>query len=139
MAEQNEDDKTEEPTPRRLEQAREKGDIIYSPEVGAALSLVAATGIVAFMSGPVLAEMARSLIGFIAMPDQLSAEPGALRAIAGHLALRLLGIFALAALALAVAGLAARYVQDRPTFTGQRMIPKPEKLNPVQGFKRVFG
>ncbi len=50
MAEQDDDDKTEEPTPRKLEQAREKGDIIYSPEVGAALSLIAATAIVAFMS-----------------------------------------------------------------------------------------
>ena len=47
------DDKTEEPTPRKLEQAREKGDIVYSPEVGAALSLIALTAIVAFMSGPI--------------------------------------------------------------------------------------
>ncbi len=70
MAEQNDDDKTEEPTPRKLEQAREKGDIVYSAEVGAALSLIAATAIVAFMSGPIVGEMARSFIGFLAMPDQ---------------------------------------------------------------------
>ncbi|MGQ0531902.1 MAG: EscU/YscU/HrcU family type III secretion system export apparatus switch protein, partial [Caulobacteraceae bacterium] len=50
MAEQD-DERTEEPTPRKLEQAREKGDIIYSPEVGTALSLIAVTGIVAFMAG----------------------------------------------------------------------------------------
>jgi flagellar biosynthetic protein FlhB len=139
MAEQNQDDKTEEPTPKRLEQAREKGDIVYSPEVGAALSLIAATGIVAFLSGPILADLARSLVGFISMPDQLSAEPASLRAISASLALKLLGVFALAAVALASAGLAARYVQDRPTFTAQRMTPKLEKLDPVQGFKRVFG
>jgi flagellar biosynthetic protein FlhB len=139
MAEQNEDDKTEEPTPRRIEQAREKGDIIYSAEIGAALSLLAATGIVAFMSGPIVADMARSFISFLAMPDQLSAEPAALRAIGGAVSLKLLTIFALAAIALVVAGFAARYVQDRPTFTAQRMSPKLDKLNPAQGFKRVFG
>ncbi len=139
MAEENDDDKTEEPTPRKLEKAREKGDIVYSPEVGAALSLIAVTGIVAFMSGPILSELARSLVGFIAMPDQYSAEPRALIAIGGLVALKGLGIFALAALALGVAGLAARYVQDRPTFTGERLTPKLDKLNPAKGFKRVFG
>jgi len=139
MAEQNDDDKTEEPTPRKLEKAREKGDIVYTPEVGAALSLIAATGIVAFMSGPIVSDMARSFIGFLAMPNQYSAEPGSLLAIGAMVGLKLLGIFALAAIALGVAGLAARYVQDRPTFTGERMAPKFDKLNPVDGFKRVFG
>jgi flagellar biosynthetic protein FlhB len=133
------DDRTEEPTPRKLEKAREQGDIIYSAEVGAALSLIAATAIVAFMSGPIAAEMARGLIGFLAMPDQLSADPGSLRAIAINVGLKLLAVFGLAALALAVAGLGARFVQDRPTFTGQRLTPKLEKLNPFEGFKRVFG
>jgi flagellar biosynthetic protein FlhB len=139
MAEQNDDDKTEEPTPRKLEQARERGDIIYSPEVSAALSLVAATSVVAFMSGPIFSEMGRSFIGFLSMPDQYSATPGALRAIGASVGVKLMGIFALAALALGGAGLAARYVQDQPTFTGERLTPKFDKLNPIDGFKRVFG
>src|SRR5690606_28953909 len=124
----DDDDKTEEPTARKLEQAREKGDIVYTPEVGAALSLIAATGIVAFMSGPIVADMARGLIGFLAVPDQFSAEPGSLRAIMTSLVLRLMAVFGLAAIALAAAGLAARYVQDRPTFTGERLTPKLNKL-----------
>jgi flagellar biosynthetic protein FlhB len=138
MAEQD-DEKTEEPTPRKLEQAREKGDIIYTPEVGAALTLIVVTGVVAFMAGPIMAEMARSLIGFVSMPQQFSTEPGPLRAIAGAIGIKLLLIFGLMCVALAAAGLAARYVQDKATFTGERLTPKIEKLNPVEGFKRVFG
>lgn len=139
MAEQNDDDKTEEPTPRKLEQAREKGDIVYSAEVGAALSLLVATGLVAFMAGPVMSQIAHGFIGFLAIPEQLSTEPGSLRAIFGAVLLKLLAIFALVALALAAAGIAARYVQDRPTFTAERLQPKLNKLNPIEGFKRVFG
>jgi flagellar biosynthetic protein FlhB len=139
MAEQNDDDKTEEPTQRKLDQAREKGDIVYSAEVGAALSLIAATGIVAFMSGPIVSQMAHGFIGFLAMPEQMSTEPGALRTIFGHVLLKLLAIFGLVAVALGVAGIAARYVQDRPTFTGEKLAPKLNKLNPMEGFKRVFG
>jgi flagellar biosynthetic protein FlhB len=139
MAEQNDDDKTEEPTPRKIEQAREKGDIIYTPEVGAALSLLVLTAFAAFMAGPILQEMARGFIAFIAMPDQFSAEPGALRAIAAAVSIKTMTIFALVMLAFAAAGIAARYVQDQPTFTSERLAPKLDKLNPVEGFKRVFG
>jgi flagellar biosynthetic protein FlhB len=139
MAEQNDDDKTEEPTSRKLEKARERGDIIYSAEVGAALSLLVATGLVAFMSGPIASELASSFIGFLAMPDQFSAEPGPLRSVMGSIGLKLLGILGLTAIALSVTGIAARYMQDRPTFTAERLTPKLSKLNPVEGFKRTFG
>jgi flagellar biosynthetic protein FlhB len=139
MAEQNDDDKTEEPTPRKIEQAREKGDIIYTPEVGAALSLLVLTVFAAFMAGPMLVSMANSFIGFIAMPDQYSAEPGSLMALAGKVSLKTMAILSLVMLALAAAGIASRYMQDRPTFTGERLTPKISKLNPIEGFKRVFG
>jgi flagellar biosynthetic protein FlhB len=138
MAEQD-DERTEEPTPRKLEQAREKGDIVYSPEVGTALSLIALTAIVAFMAGPVVSEMAHAFIAFLAMPDQFSTQPGALEAIAGQIGLKLLAMFGMMCIALAAAGVASRYIQDRPTFTGERLTPKLEKLNPIEGFKRVFG
>jgi flagellar biosynthesis protein FlhB len=138
MAEQD-DERTEEATPRKLEQAREKGDIIYSPEVGAALSLIVVTGIVAFMSGPIASQLAHAFIGFLSMPEQFSTQPGALEAIAGQVGLKLMAMFGLLCLALAGAGVAARYIQDQPTFTGERLTPKLDKLNPVEGFKRVFG
>jgi len=135
----DDDDKTEEPTQRKLDQAREKGDIIYTPEVGTALSLIALTGIVAFMAGPISAQMARAFIGFLSMPDQYSTQPGALEAILGQIGLRLLAIFGMACLALAGAAVVARYIQDKATFTSEKLAPKLEKLNPMEGFKRVFG
>ncbi|OQW58534.1 MAG: hypothetical protein A4S17_03625 [Proteobacteria bacterium HN_bin10] len=138
MAEQD-DERTEEPTPRKLEQAREKGDIVYSPEVGTALSLIALTAIVAFMAGPIVSQMAHAFIAFLAMPDQFSSQPRALAAIAGQIGLKLLAMFGLMCIALAAAGVASRYIQDRPTFTGEKLTPKMEKLNPIEGFKRVFG
>jgi flagellar biosynthetic protein FlhB len=140
MAEEgDDDDKTEEPTQRKIEKAREQGDIIYSTEVGTAFSLIAATLIVYFMAGPIASDMAHGFLGFLSMPDQLSTEPSALIAIMGAVGIKLLLIFGLASLALAGAGIASRYVQDAPTFTAERLNPKLDKLNPVAGFKRVFG
>jgi flagellar biosynthetic protein FlhB len=135
----DDDERTEEPTQRKLEQAREKGDIIYSTEVGAALSLVAVTCIIAFMSGPIASQLAHGFLGFLSMPDQFSTDPRSLQAIGMAVVMKVVGILALAALALAGAGLASRYLQDQPTFTAERLSPKLDKLNPVEGFKRVFG
>jgi len=135
----DDDERTEEPTQRKLEQAREKGDIVYTPEVGSALSLIAATCVVAFLSGPIVSQMAHGFIGFLAMPDQFSSDPAALRAIGAGVVFKVMGILALAALALAGSSIASRYLQDRPTFTAERLSPKLDKLNPVQGFGRVFG
>ena len=136
---EDDDDRTEEPTQRKLDRAREKGDIIYSTEVGAALSLVAATGILAFLSGPIASHIAYGFIGFLAQPEQFSMEPAALREVAGAAAMKAAGIVSLAALALVLAGFAARYVQDRPTLTAERLNPKIDKLDPIKGFGRVFG
>jgi len=139
MAGSDDDDKTEEPTQQKLDKAREKGDIIYTPEVGAALSLIAATAIVAFMSGPIVNDMARSFIGFLATPDQISTEAGPLTHTMTAILIKLMAILGMTMLALAVAGIASRYLQDRPTFTGDKLSPKLDKLNPMEGFKRVFG
>jgi flagellar biosynthesis protein FlhB len=42
-----EDDKTEEPTQKRIDDARERGEIVYSTEVATAFSLLAVTMLVA--------------------------------------------------------------------------------------------
>jgi flagellar biosynthetic protein FlhB len=135
----DDDERTEEPTQRKLEQAREKGDIIYTPEVGAALSLIAATAIISFLSGPIVNAMGHSFIAFIAMPDQFSADGGTLRAVMFGIILKVMAILGMAGLALAGAGLAARYLQDQPTFTAKRLSPSLDKLDPIKGFGRVFG
>jgi flagellar biosynthetic protein FlhB len=139
MAGQDDDDRTEEPSQRKLDQAREKGDIIYSAEVGAALSLLAATAIVAYLSGPIAVNIGRDFLTFLEAPEQFSTEPAALRAIAQAVVTKALLAFGLASVALALAGLAARYVQDKPTFTAERLNPRVDKLSPIEGFKRVFG
>src|SRR5215813_12851652 len=96
----DDDERTEEPTQRRLQQAREKGDIIYSAEVGTALSLLAATGIIAFLAGPLLSQTAHGFIAFLAMPEQFGADGASLRGVAMSALLKVCGIFGMAGLAL---------------------------------------
>ncbi|MGE3142075.1 MAG: flagellar biosynthesis protein FlhB [Hyphomonadaceae bacterium] len=133
------DDRTEEPTQRKRDEARRKGDIVYSAEVGTALSLLAATLVIGFMAGPIASGVARGFLGFIQSPASYSTDPGSLQAIAFAAVFKVAGVLGLAALTFMLAGLAARYVQDIPTFTAERLNPKLSKLNPAEGAKRVFG
>lgn len=133
------DEKTEEPTQRKLEEARRKGDIVYSTEVGGALSLVSTTLVIAFLAGPIASGFSRRFVGFLSQPAQYAADPSALIGMAAAAVFQVAGILGLAALAFTLAGLAARYIQDAPTFTGERLSPKLDKINPFEGFKRVFG
>lgn len=135
----DDDEKTEEPTQRKLDEARKKGDIIYSQEVGGALSLLCATIVIAFMAGPIATGIARGFVGFLQAPAQMSVSPGALQQMAFVSVIKIAGVLGLAALAFTLAGIASRYLQDLPTFTGERLNPKIEKINPFEGAKRVFG
>lgn len=135
----DDDERTEEPTQRRLDEARRKGDIVYTPEVGAAFSLIGVTIILATLAGPISNSIARSFVVFLQSPDQFSTDPMALRQLIASVAMHAGGAVAMAALALALAGIAARYVQDMPTFSGEKLSPDLNKLNPFEGAKRVFG
>jgi flagellar biosynthetic protein FlhB len=55
------------------------------------------------------------------------------------LLLRVGGAIGLACLLLMLAGVASRLIQDKLAFSGERMKPQLERINPIDGFKRVFG
>lgn len=135
----DDDERTEEPTQRKLDDARSKGDIVYSAEVGGALSLLATTLLIAFLAGPIANALAHNLVRFLQAPDQISADPEALRALAAGEMMQIGAALGMAALTFALTTLAARYLQDVPTFTGERLSPKLDKLNPLEGFKRIYG
>ncbi len=133
------DDKTEEPTQKRIDEARSNGEIVYSAEVATAFSLLAVTMVVAFMAGPVTADLGRLLVGALSNAPQFSTDGHALMKLYAAVGMRVLGAVGLVALALVVAGIAARFVQDLPAWSTKRLAPKLDRINPLEGAKRVFG
>ena len=69
MAEDSDpDSKTEDATPRKLEEARRKGDVAKSPDVAQTLSLMGAAAVVIFGGGYFSTRMAEAFVPFIASP-----------------------------------------------------------------------
>lgn len=136
------DSKTEDATPRKLEEARKKGDVAKSPDVGAAMSLMGATAVVVFGGGYFATQMAESLLPFIAAPHAML---GGLRAGAGveigtralWAAVPFLGAVMLATILGGVGGNVGQI--GGLIFSAEKLKPKWEKLSPMAGFKRIFG
>lgn len=133
--------KTEEATPRKLADARKKGDSAKSPDVASALSLLGAMGVIMAGGGWFATNMAEDLAPFIAAPH---AMVGAFEAGAGvEIGVRALWSIApfLGAVMLAtiIGGAGGNLAQSGLIFTAERMKPKLSKINPIEGFKRIFG
>jgi flagellar biosynthetic protein FlhB len=140
MAEdQDESQKTEEPTAKRLADAFEKGDIVKSQEVNNWVAVAAGATVLAMFGGPMSRHFAQLLQSFIARPETYDPDPDALLALARGLFMQVGAILSMPALLFVGAALAGHVLQNRPSFHLDKLQPKLDKLNPLAGLKRLFG
>ena len=140
MAEQSDQgQRTEEATPKRLEDARKKGDAPKSQEITAA-AMLAAGALGLWLLAPGMSQsIAKTSMSFLSTPHDFVMDAGALQRLFRTVALQLsAGLAGFGILFFAVAIL-ANIVQARPVFTTERMKPKLSKISPISGAKRVFG
>lgn len=140
MAEENEAaSRTEEPTPHKLQQAREKGDVAKTMELPQFASLAAAVGVVALAGGWICRNLAIQLLPFIAHPQSIPLEGLGGMAVARHVLTAALPAVLIVLLAASLAGVAGHLAQTGLMFTPDKMKPDFSKLSPMQGLKRIFG
>jgi flagellar biosynthetic protein FlhB len=140
MAEEAEDDasKTEEPTAKRLQDAREKGQVVASREINHWMLFSGATLAAVFLGASMWQNLSRSIRPFIDRPHEFSFEGAGLqRVIASALIDPMVAILPLLAI-LMVAALAAQLLQNGLLFSAESLVPKFSKISPVAGFKRLF-
>ncbi|GIW18344.1 MAG: flagellar biosynthesis protein FlhB [Tepidiforma sp.] len=129
-------ERTEAPTPKRLRDARQKGDVAHSDEV-VSIGVLLLAVLAMKLLGPALWDsLAAILAQGLGQPvpeltresaQQLARDTAwqTVRAL-----LPLLGLVAVSAVALNVA-------QVGPLFTGQRLKPQLSRINPGAGLKRI--
>lgn len=131
--------KTEEPTPRRLQDARKKGDVPKSQEIPGWFVLASGLVVMGVMGPGMARELSGTLTLFLANPHTMSVDPSGLMTLVQSVVWRVGLVVAFAFLLLAGAGLAGHLIQTGFLFTTEKMNPKLSKLNPVDGAKRMFG
>jgi flagellar biosynthetic protein FlhB len=140
MADENDAaSKTEEPTPQRLQQAREKGEVVKTQELPQLASLAATCSVLAVMGGWICRNLANQLLPFLAHPDAIAMTGHSSMAVARYVAGVALPVILLVLLAAGAAGAAGNLLQTGLMFTPDKLKPDFGKLNPLQGLKRLFG
>ncbi|MDT0176804.1 flagellar biosynthesis protein FlhB [Pantoea sp. RRHST58] len=138
MAEESDEDKTESPTPHRLEKAREEGQIPRSRELTSVLMLL--VGLMILWLGGTL--MARQLAAMVASGlrfDHSMVSDSKL--IIGHIS-NLIGLAVMALLplmgGLVLVAIAAPMLLGGIVLSGKSIKMDFKKLNPLPGFARMF-
>lgn len=138
MADEDQDQKTEEPTGKRLHEAMERGEFARSTEIGVVFGLGA--GLMALSLGlpdgaRLVSEYATDVFGRLHAVDFQPGEvPVPLLTAARVLGLVLLPVLVGTVLAALLAG----GLQSGFNLTPKAIGFKPEKLNPLAGLKRLF-
>jgi len=133
-AEKEAEDRTEAPTPRRLERAREEGQVPLSREAVSFATLLGGTLAAALALPPLGLEWLRAARILLATAAAQEAWPATLALLRASLLLLLL---VLAATCLAAA--LATMVQTGWLLHGKALVPNLSRLNPLAALKRLLG
>ena len=141
MAEENQQDqseKTEDPTQRRLEEAVKRGDVAKSQEVSTWFVIAGATLVLIAFSGGIGGSLTTTMRGLIANSYDIRTEGPALPHLFEKLGVELIVTLAIPFLLLALAALGGNLIQHRLVWSVELLIPKTSRLSLANGAKRLF-
>lgn len=131
--------KTEEPTPKKLADARKKGDVAKSMDIPQLASLAGAFGVMAIGGGWFLRDMAMQLLPFVAHPDEIELSGQGAMEVAAQAGMAAAPLTVTVLAAAGLAGGIGYLMQTGFMLTGEKLKPEAKKISPLEGFKRIFG
>ncbi|MGB9792043.1 MAG: flagellar biosynthesis protein FlhB [Thermacetogeniaceae bacterium] len=132
------EDRTEKATPRRREEARKRGQVARSIEINSAVILLCTFFFLKIFSpwlGAQMITFSNHIMKGLERPDFASKNLESIILLTAvsffEVCLPIMGIAF-------VAGLFSNFLQVGVLFTGHPLTPRLDRLNPVEGFKRIF-
>jgi flagellar biosynthetic protein FlhB len=138
MAEESDLEKTEEASPKRLEKAREDGDVPRSRELAACAVLFAAGMSLMMLNGPLNEALKQSLRSGLQFDRNMAFDPVTLLMKSSHTVMDLLIAFAPLALILLAVALASPILVGGWVFSNKAYMPQFGRLNPLRGIGNMF-
>lgn len=135
MPENETGDKTEAPTPRRRQEARDEGQIARSTDLTAAVGILAAIVLLQFMGNDLMGSLLDLTREVGRSGEPLAGQlPAWVLQIAARAAVALLPLL----LALFVLTVLGAIVQSGPSFTWKKLKPDITNVSVIKGVKRIF-
>lgn len=133
------EDKTEDPTQKRLDEALEKGDVVKSQEVNTWFIIAGATLVLSTFSGSIGGGILMPLRNLIANSWMIRTDGAGLLQLTQTLGYAVVAAIGVPFLMLALAAVAGNMIQHQLVWSGEQLKPKFSKISPAAGFKRLFG
>lgn len=134
----DQESKTEDPSSKKLEDARKKGDVAKSQEVTTWFMLGGSALVFAMLAPGTSTGLMQNLKVFMANADQFEVGGPALGSVLWGLFSSIILIALIPLVILAACGLAANLIQHQPLVSTEPITPKFSKVSPLAGFKRLF-
>jgi flagellar biosynthesis protein FlhB len=131
-------EKTEQATPRRLEDAIKRGQIAQSAEVQTVFVLMGALAAMAFAGREIWQQFVSAITMTLGHLHDTSITSNSLQGYSISGLLVLLKCVGPIVLATSLAGLIAGGIQNRFNTASEVLTPNWERVNPVEGFNRLF-
>lgn len=137
MSEQTDDaQKTEEPTQKKISEARKRGNVARSQEVNTWLMLFAGAVIIAMVAPGMMSDISSIALIYIERPHEYGFDTGNLPGLLLRTIMAVGSALAIPATFLVAIALTTGVVQNGLVFSPKALEPKIEKISPLGGLKR---
>ena len=130
--------KTEDPSAKRIEDARKRGDVSKSQEVTTWFMLAGTGSVIALMAPWTASNLMQQLKIVMANADRYEVGGNQFGAFFTALAQAIIGAAIVPMVVLTAVAVIGNLVQHRPLISVDPLIPKLSKISPLRGFGRLF-
>ncbi|MBL0716891.1 MAG: flagellar biosynthesis protein FlhB [Desulfosarcina sp.] len=138
MGGESDQEKTEQPTSKKLSKARQEGQVAVSKEVPSVLILLFSLCIFFFAGSWMFVRLINCMKELLQNICVVSMGAISLRLLLLHIFKEIITILAPLMTAVVFAGVIGNIAQFGFLFTGKPLTPKFSKMNPVKGMKKLF-
>ncbi|MGA0607434.1 flagellar biosynthesis protein FlhB [Phenylobacterium sp. VNQ135] len=131
--------KTEEPTPRKLSQAREKGDVPKTPDLSPFAILAGVSAAIIFAGDWLARGLTENLVPYLAHPHEIVVDGQGGVGVIRHAVLAAAPTLALVFGVASICGIAGNLSQTGFMFSGEKLKPDLSKFNLLKGLQKLFG
>jgi flagellar biosynthetic protein FlhB len=139
MAEDSGQERTEEPTDKKVRESRRKGQVARSKELGTTFVLIF-SAIALLLYGPAIAKGLYNIMGRgLTLNRNETYDTTKMFAVWGEMFSELLFPMAMFVFIISIAGIVGNTLLGGFNFSWEAMMPKASKMSPMKGVKRMLG
>jgi len=139
MAESDSGEKTEQPTAKKLTDARKKGQIARSKDLGTMFVLVGGACAMLLMGNWLTLALSQVMKRLFSISRQEAMDPHALLNVISSTVTAVIWPILWIFFIIILAAFVGNTMLGGMSFSGEAMSPKASRLSPLAGFKRMFG